>query len=183
MLSMLTVPTSGCAAAADQHVGVVRERPPPAVAVADRQGREPGGLARAPAPAVARARRPARSASRRDLGVQRERRLEAVLVGIVAGTGRGRRSRRRSGPGRSGRRLAERRGAVGGVHDERRSRPDRVREGARRRELAGKWSSPSSSAVAKWVISPDQLGRGRQPQRQPRGSFVPSRPIPLSSFT
>ena len=60
MLSMLTVPDEREAPAADEHVGVVGQRAPPAVAVADRQRGELGLLRRRRSAARSRRSRPAR---------------------------------------------------------------------------------------------------------------------------
>ena len=53
------------ATAADEHVGVVGQRPPDAVAVPDRQHPDPGSARRPPAPPVARRSPRPQSASRR----------------------------------------------------------------------------------------------------------------------
>src|SRR4051794_9754297 len=113
MLSMLTVPASGyrrppmstsavlvsarlppspepigvgargVGAPADEPVRVVGQRAPHAVAVADRDRGQVGGLARPPAPPVARALPRRRWLDRCHVGPQRERGLEALLAGIA----------------------------------------------------------------------------------------------------
>ena len=170
------------APAADQDVAVVRERAPPAVAVADRHGGDPGGLLRPPAAAVADALAPLEAAQRRHPGVQRQRRLEAVRRRV--------RLERVEPVDRDAaahhvevrRRVAERRGAVGGVHDAgRRGRPPPRSPGtpraarrsgrrrARRRSRSASSGRPRSGAPASRSAS--------------SRSCVPSRPMPVSSFT
>ena len=58
----------------------------------------------------------------------------------------------------------------------------------KRSSWRGKWSSPGSSAVAKWVITPARLASwsrstARTSARASSPSLVPSRPMPVSSFT
>src|SRR5215210_2043411 len=62
------------------------------------------------------------------------------------------------------------------------SRPTSATNSRKRPSCAGNRSSPSSSAVAKWVISPTVFGRAASRRASSR-SLVPSRLIPVSSFT
>src|SRR4051794_15610463 len=62
------------------------------------------------------------------------------------------------------------------------SRPTSATNSRNWASCAGNRSSPSSSAVAKWVISPTVFGRAASRSAASR-SFVPSRLMPVSSFT
>src|SRR5919197_4314406 len=70
------------AAALHEHVAIVRERPAPAVAVADRQYPHPGRRARPPGAAVARAVARLEALHCSDPGVEREGRLEVPFGGV-----------------------------------------------------------------------------------------------------
>ena len=168
MLSMLTVPDERMAAAADQHVGVVRERR----AASRRRSRSAAwrprsARSRGPAAPVARRCRPARSAARAaTYELQRQRRLEPVLAGSslerVEAVDRDAAAHHVEVrlPGRAARRRCWRRG-----RGRRRARTSSTNS-RKRSSCAGNRSSPRSSAVAKCVISPTVFGPRRQPQRQ-----------------
>ncbi len=120
MLSIETVPTSGPAAAADEHLGVVGEGAADAVAVAERDHPDPGVDRRLPPAPVAGAGAGREALDVGDVGAQRERRPQALLgrialEGIEAVDGDA-----AAGHVVVGAAVAQDGGAVGGV-DERRS--------------------------------------------------------------
>ena len=123
------------AAAADQHVAVVGEPAPPAVAVADRHGRDPGRLRAPSSGARSRRRRRARSGAPRPPRSAAPARARARAPRGPRRTGPARRARRRSAPCRSGwparaaRRRCWRRGAI------RSSRPTASTNSRKRLEL------------------------------------------------
>ena len=192
-LSMLTVPTSGWRCAADQHVGVVGQAAPPAVAVADRQQRRRGVALGDEAPAVAGA------LAGRGRASPRRRRSCSSSAGSrprAAGsrrTGPCRRRRCRSGPCRSARpaRAASRRcwprarAARGARRVSGRAQRANVGElrsrRSRRPRARRRWRSGSSARRAPPpALAAAACGDARWPRARSR---VPSRPMPESSLT
>ena len=168
------------AAAADQHVAVVREAAPPAVAVADRHRRDPGRLG-APS-SGARSRRASPGSKRLTARRPRTRSASAGssprAAGVLAGTGPARRSRRRSAPCRSARpgRAARRRCWPRGRPSGRR-RPTASTNSRKRLELRGEEVVAGLVGGGEVGHQPDHVRRrARQPQRQLRGPWCRAGP-------
>ena len=186
MLSMLTVPTSGWRRPRISTSQLFVSAAPPAVAVADRHASRPRS-ARARRPAAPVAGRVARLEAPHggDPGAQRQRRLEPVRRGVRRRTGP---SRRCATPQRTmSKWLAGSRSAaalLAAWHDQvvaPAAASTNSREGARagrrrgRRRARRRWRSGSSARPT--------FGRAAPAAAPAPRSLVPSRPMPVSSFT
>ena len=150
------------AAAVDEHVGVVGEPAPDAVAVADRDGAEPRLALGHEAAAVAGALPRPRALDLGDVADQLERGLEPVVGGVAVERVHAVDGDAAAHHVEAGGRLAQRRGRVGGVHGhagmagDPRARSARAAPRGSRRRPRRPWRSASSARRA-----------GRPPPRPP----------------